>query len=177
LPVVHVKPSTEFGTVQRQNVPTLSLYRTVTHMLKALFFAIAHNFSGPRGVASIVTGYGLDDPGIESRWRRDFPHLSRPALGSTQPSVQWVPGLSRGKERPGRDSDPSPFSSARGHERVELYLYSPYGPYGLYRASVPVQGCTLPLLYIILPMCCLFVCLFRRRHHNRVPKRIKQVHF
>ena len=24
-------------------------------------------------------------------------------------------------------------------ERVELYLYSPYGPYGLYRASVPVQ--------------------------------------
>jgi hypothetical protein len=26
-----------------------------------------------------------------------------------------------------------------------LYLYSPCGPYGLYRASVPVQGCTLPL--------------------------------
>ena len=23
---------------------------------------------------------------------------------------------------------------------VELYLYSPYGPYGLYRVSVPVQG-------------------------------------
>jgi len=30
---------------------------------------------------------------------------------------------------------------------LELYLYSPYGPYDLYRASVPVQGCTLPLLY------------------------------
>jgi hypothetical protein len=30
---------------------------------------------------------------------------------------------------------------------VELYLYSPYGPYGLYRASVPIQGCTLPLPY------------------------------
>jgi len=26
-----------------------------------------------------------------------------------------------------------------------LYLYSPYGPYGLYRTSVPVQRCTLPL--------------------------------
>ena len=26
-----------------------------------------------------------------------------------------------------------------------LYLYSPYVPYGLYRASVPVQRCTLPL--------------------------------
>jgi len=26
-----------------------------------------------------------------------------------------------------------------GQERVELYLYSPYWPYGLYRTSVPVQ--------------------------------------
>jgi hypothetical protein len=33
---------------------------------------------------------------------------------------------------------PHPFQ-CRGHERVELYLYSSYGPYGLYRASVPVQ--------------------------------------
>jgi len=53
-----------------------------------------------------------------------------------------------GKEQPGRDTDPSPPSSAVGHERVELYLYSPYGPYGLYRASVPVQGlCVICLCY------------------------------
>ena len=37
---------------------------------------------------------------------------------------------------------PHPFY-CRGQERVELYLYSPYGPYGLYRASVRVQGSTL----------------------------------
>ena len=27
---------------------------------------------------------------------------------------------------------------------VQLHLYSPYGPYGLYSSSVPVQRCTLP---------------------------------
>jgi hypothetical protein len=36
-------------------------------------------------------------------------------------------------------------SSAVDHERGELYLYSLYGPYGLYRTSMPVQGCTLPI--------------------------------
>jgi hypothetical protein len=41
----------------------------------------------------IATGYGLDGPGIESRWGRDFPCFS---LGSTQPPIQWVPRLSRG---------------------------------------------------------------------------------
>jgi len=38
----------------------------------------------------------LDGPGFESRWLRDFPHLSRPALKLIQPPVQWVRCLSRG---------------------------------------------------------------------------------
>jgi len=38
--------------------------------------------------------------------------MPRPALRPTQPPVQWVPGLSRGKERPGCDADPSPPSCA-----------------------------------------------------------------
>ena len=39
------------------------------------------------------------------------------------------------------------FTFTFGHERVELYLYYPYGPYGLYRASVPVQGCTYTKIF------------------------------
>jgi hypothetical protein len=39
---------------------------------------------------------------------------SRPALGSTHPPLQWVPGVLSpgGKARPGRDADHSPPSSA-----------------------------------------------------------------
>jgi hypothetical protein len=67
---------------------------------------------GPGSSVGIATDYRLDGPGIESRWRRDFLHTSRPALGPTQPPKQWVPGLSRGVKRPGRGADHPPPSSA-----------------------------------------------------------------
>ena len=67
----------------------------------------------------IVTRYGVDGPGIESRWGRDFPHPSRSALGPTQPAIQWVPGLSRGKSGRGVGLT-TPLSSAEFKDRVEL---------------------------------------------------------
>ena len=36
---------------------------------------------GPYSSVDIATGYGLNGSEIESRWRLNFPHLSRPALG------------------------------------------------------------------------------------------------
>jgi hypothetical protein len=67
---------------------------------------------GPGSSVGIATDYGLDGPGIESRWGRDFLCLSRPALGP--PSLlyngYWV--FPRGKVRPGRAADHSPPSSA-----------------------------------------------------------------
>jgi hypothetical protein len=52
--------------------------------------------TGRDSAVGMVTRYGLDGPGIESRWERVFPHPSRPALWTTQSSIQWVPGLFQG---------------------------------------------------------------------------------
>ena len=46
-----------------------------------------YNGSVPGRAVGIADAYGLDSPGIESRWGRDFLHLSRPALRPTQPRV------------------------------------------------------------------------------------------
>jgi len=98
---------------------------------------------GPGSVVGIATGYGLDGRGIESQWGEIFRTCPDQPWGplSLLYNGYWV--FPRGKEWPGHDADPSPPSS---EERVELYLYSPYVLYGLYRASVSVQGCTLPFL-------------------------------
>ena len=57
---------------------------------------VISDYVGRDSSVGIATGYGLDGPGIESHWGRDFPHLSRPALGPTQPPLQWIPRLPRG---------------------------------------------------------------------------------
>jgi hypothetical protein len=82
-----------------------------------LLWAVSSSTRSRISSGSIVSDYGLDDRAIGVRSPAgDFPlsSVSRPALGPTQPPVQWVPGvLSPGvKARPGRDVDHSPPSSA-----------------------------------------------------------------
>jgi hypothetical protein len=102
------------------------------------------NTCGSGSVVGIATGYGLDGPGIEFRWGARFSapvqngpgaHPASCAMGTGSfPGVKSGWGVTLTSHAP---------SSAVGHERVELYLYSPHGPYGLYRTQVTVQGCTL----------------------------------
>jgi len=65
----------------------------------------------------IATRYGLHGPGIESRWRRYFPHPS-------------IPDLYNGyRVFPGGTADKRPVpSSDEVKENVELHLYFPFGP-------------------------------------------------
>jgi hypothetical protein len=58
-------------------------------------------FVGRDSVVGIATRYGLDGRGIEPRWRRGFPHPSRPALQPTQPPILRVPGLFPGGKAAG----------------------------------------------------------------------------
>jgi len=68
---------------------------------------------GPGSSVGIATGYGLDGPGIESRWGRDFsaPVQTGPGAhpASCKMGTRSFPGV---KERPGRDADSSSPSSA-----------------------------------------------------------------
>jgi hypothetical protein len=83
-------------------------------------------------LVGIATGYGQDDRavGVPSPGRVKnflFSTLSRPALGSTQPPNQWVPGaLPPGIKLPGREADHSPPASA---EVKKIWIYTSTHPH------------------------------------------------
>ena len=73
---------------------------------------------GRDSAIGIATRYGLDGPGIESRWGRGFLHMFRPVLWPTQPPAQWIPGLFPGGKAARAWRWPPTPSSAEVKERV-----------------------------------------------------------
>jgi hypothetical protein len=82
------------------------------------------------GVVSMVTGYGLDLQGVGVRvplGSRIFSTSFRPAVGSTQPLIQWVSGaIYLGVKRSGREADHSPPTSAKVKK---IWIYTSTPPY------------------------------------------------
>jgi hypothetical protein len=104
---------------------------------------------GPSSSVGIATGYGLDGPGIESRWRRDFPHRPWNPTSLLYNGYRVFP---EGKERAGRDADPSPLL-------VPLSRKSRAMPLLLLQVVRPVQSlsaCTR-LTFTFLLLLCLFL--------------------
>jgi hypothetical protein len=103
-------------------------YKKLHFTLLNKLFQLASNatYAQSRDSAiGVATGYGLNDRGseFESRQGQEFYFFmsSRPALGPTQPPIQWVPGaLSPGVKRPGREADHSPPTNA---EVKKMWFY------------------------------------------------------
>jgi hypothetical protein len=85
---------------------------------------------GPGSSVDIATGYGLDGPGIESRWVVKFSAPVQTGPGAHPASClmgTWsFPGVVSGR---GMTLTPHPLPVPRSSNRVELYLYSPFVAY------------------------------------------------
>jgi hypothetical protein len=77
-------------------------------------------------IMRLTTGYGLDGPGIESRWGARFsaPVQTGPRVhpSSCKMGTGSFPGVESGR---GMTLTPHPLVVPRSKNRVELYLYSP----------------------------------------------------
>jgi hypothetical protein len=79
----------------------------------------------------IATRYSLECQTIKSRWVRDFPHPSRPAMEPTHLIYNGYQVFPWGKAAGVWRWSPT-LSSAEVKKRVELYLYSLLGFRGLF---------------------------------------------
>jgi hypothetical protein len=80
---------------------------------------------GRDSAVGIVTRYGLDGAGIDSRWGARFSAPVQTGPGVHPTSYTMDTESSPRTKRPGRSADHPPPPSAEVEERVELYICSP----------------------------------------------------
>ena len=106
-------------------------------------------FSGPGSSLGIATGYGLDGPGSNPGGGEIFRTCSDRPWGPPSLLYNGYRVFPWGKERPGRDADPSPSSSAEVMKGRAIPLPPPLW------AVRPVQSlsaCTRVTFTFTLPM-------------------------
>ena len=108
------------------------------HLLTLSFSISVKHTHGQDSTIGIATWYRLDGLGIESCRSQDFLHLSRLALGPSQPPTPWVLGRSWGLSCRGVALPTHPHLAQR-LKKEQLYLYPPSVP------SWQVMGWSLPL--------------------------------
>ena len=92
-------------------VARLSALCTGRLFLQEIFLALIF-VSGPVSSVGIATDYGPDGPEIESRWGEIFRNCPYRPWGPPSLLYNWYRVFPGGKERSGRDADPSLLSSA-----------------------------------------------------------------
>jgi hypothetical protein len=120
-------------------------YNTINENV-SIFYTSTPTYRGRDSSVGIATSYGLDGPGIESRWEaRFFAHVQT-GPGVHPASCTMATGSFPEVKRSGRYADHTPPTHpllASRSRKVELYLYPPSGPVtGLLYLFTPTHNVT-----------------------------------
>ena len=157
LPNMHPPSPSPLRTIATTSPQSIAV-ACLLHCTKVIRFSIVL-FRGRDGSVGIATRYGLDGPGIESRWEAGFFAPVQTCPGAHLASYAMGTGTLPGVQRPGRGVGHPPPSNAEIEGRVEQYICFPSGP------SWPVLGWPLPLTLQSCSTCA--VGYFARSVHIR----------
>jgi len=148
-----VSPVKHWDTTAHLSINTPGLYsmwRCLGGWISSHYHQMTTSKVGQQSSVSIANSYRVADPQSESWWGWEFPHLSRPAIGPTQPPVKWTPGLSHSGKMARAWSWPSTSPSSKGSRKrrtiptISLWAFMAYSRMKCYDHVTPV------LYYILI---------------------------